>query len=85
MPKFTKEMCGEKHYQAKLDNRTVQLIRAETTRSAQEIAEYFGIHRQTVWDIRAGRTWKHLPVETPIDPRTGKPYPTQPAPTQEGN
>lgn len=38
-------------------------IRAQApTVSYRELAERYGVSRGTIGDIRAGRTWKHVPV-----------------------
>lgn len=55
---------GERHGQAKLSADTVQAIRklhGEQGTSARVLAHRFGIAHQTVGDILARRTWKHLP------------------------
>jgi hypothetical protein len=54
--------CGDKHPFAKLDARTVLEIRSLPERP-DEIARRYGLKPQTVKGIRAGRTWKHLPVD----------------------
>jgi hypothetical protein len=50
---------GEKHGMSKLTSETVRAIR-NTPGTDIEVAKVFGISRVTVYDIRIGKTWKHL-------------------------
>lgn len=52
-------MHGETHYQAKITTRIADEIRGSRERSVVLAARY-GISRQSVADIRAGRTWSKL-------------------------
>ena len=51
-----KDQIGEKHPHSKLTTEQVRAIRKDTRSTAQIGAEY-GVSRQTVRDILAGRTW----------------------------
>ena len=51
---------GESHGMVKLKGDEVLLIRANTTDSHRSIAITFGVSEQTICDIKARRTWKHL-------------------------
>ena len=51
--------CGEKHYAARLTEPQVREILASTG-PTREVAFQYGVARQTVYNIRSGRNWKHL-------------------------
>lgn len=54
---------GEKHPKAKLNEMQVRVIRRlieSKTMTSREIGEIFGVSRQTVNCIKAGRNWSHL-------------------------
>lgn len=50
---------GSANSNAKLTANDVILIRA-SEKSAQEIANEYGVGRSTIVNIRSGRTWKHI-------------------------
>lgn len=50
---------GEKHSQSKLSASQAAEILA-SDEPAQVLAERHGVHRNTIGDVRAGRTWTHL-------------------------
>lgn len=55
---------GEAHHWDKLTAEQVRAIRAAynpSKRNGAEVARQFGINRHTVYDIAAGRSWRHLP------------------------
>lgn len=58
---------GEKHGMAKLTNELVYRIRelATSPKLDKEIANSFGVTRETIRNIRIRRTWKHLPQPNP--------------------
>ena len=51
---------GSKHYFAKIDECVAGRIKAMHEKSTMALASMFGISRQSVADIRYGRTWKHV-------------------------
>lgn len=51
---------GEKHPQSKLTQNQVIEIKQHLEISTKEFAQRFNVSYQAVWDIRAGRRWKHL-------------------------
>lgn len=60
--KLSDSQLGELNSSAKLKNEDIPKIRLMRTQghSAIEIGGSFGVSRQTINDIIAGRTWKHL-------------------------
>ena len=50
---------GETHHLAKLTTEQVRQIRAITGQSCRKIADTFGVHDVTIWEIRAGRKRKY--------------------------
>jgi hypothetical protein len=50
---------GEDHNQAVLKEQQVMEIRKDT-RSSSKVAKDYGVSLTTIWDIRSGKTWKHL-------------------------
>lgn len=50
---------GERHPQATVKEQTVRDIRAAEG-TGQQIADRFGVSKAVVYQIRSGRTWKHL-------------------------
>jgi DNA-binding XRE family transcriptional regulator len=54
---------GEKNHLAKLNITLVKEIRS-STKSAKELASLMGVSKQTIWHIRAGRTWASVSKET---------------------
>lgn len=52
-------ILGEMHYMALITADDARAIRASSERSVV-LGERYGISRQAVADIRAGRTWKHV-------------------------
>jgi hypothetical protein len=51
---------GSAHVAAKIDERVAALIKRARDTSTAALAAMFGISRQSVADIRYGRTWKHV-------------------------
>ncbi len=55
------KVSGEKHYLSKLDALAVVKIREmASTMSTKDLGKLFGVTRQTVRDVVAGRTWKSI-------------------------
>jgi hypothetical protein len=52
---------GEKVWNAKLAEADIPLIRRDQ-RSDYELGLVFGVSPSTIGDVRAGRTWKHVPL-----------------------
>src|SRR4249920_810317 len=53
---------GERHWHSKLTNDQVLAIRSRLADATdQEIANYYKVNRGTIFFIRRGITWKHLP------------------------
>ncbi len=57
--------AGETHWNVRLTERDVREIRCPSKRHFNNIqlAEHYGVDRQTIGDARAGRTWKHIPFD----------------------
>ncbi len=57
-----RQMHGEGHYIAKLNDQAVRIIHALIAggQSNRAIGERFGVSRATISDIRTGKTWKHI-------------------------
>ncbi len=53
-------LLGERHHQAKLTERDVLSIRADT-RKQREIAESYGVYLSTIRKIKGRVTWRHVP------------------------
>jgi hypothetical protein len=53
------KLRGVNHYQAKLTDETVLLIR-KSPESVHALAKQFGVSSWTVHDVRSGRTWAHV-------------------------
>lgn len=53
---------GEHRYNAKLSADDVRAIRAGATRGERDadLAKEFDVHRRAIWQIKAGRTWRHV-------------------------
>ena len=53
---------GEQHYAAKMSNKDAAFIKFGPRRlgDAQALADRFGVGRQIIYNIRAGRAWKHI-------------------------
>ena len=51
---------GAKHYQAKLNDDLVREIKSIQNPKLCQLAKTYNVHRQTIADILAGRTWKHV-------------------------
>ena len=56
------EPYGETHHSAKLTEDQAKAI-LKDTRSNRVTAKAYGVHAQTIQDIRSGRNWKHLKRE----------------------
>lgn len=54
-----KLFSGERHGQAKLSEQVAYEIKHSTSK-AKDVAAQYNISQWAVFDIRAGRTWKHL-------------------------
>jgi hypothetical protein len=56
-------ICGERHYLAKLTNRKVKDIRAAIANghTQRKIAEMFGVSQRLVHKIHKREAWKHVP------------------------
>lgn len=53
---------GETHGPAKLKEAQVKAIRRLSSKKTdKEIAKIYKMHHNTIWQIRTGRLWKHLP------------------------
>lgn len=50
---------GEAHGLSKLDSDKVVKIRADT-RGVAQIAEDYGVHRDTIKQVKARKTWRHI-------------------------
>ena len=50
---------GERHSQAKLNDDDVRSIKASSLPTPL-LATQYNVTRQTIWSIRAGRTWRHV-------------------------
>jgi len=55
----SKGAAGERHGRARLTDDEVQALRSSTETNS-EAAMRLGISYHTVWDIRRGRSWRHL-------------------------
>ncbi len=60
MYKKQRHSYGEDHYQAKLSEKDVLEIRANTTATFRGLAAQYGVDNGTISAIRYGRSWKHL-------------------------
>lgn len=52
---------GEGHWRARFTDEDVLLIRSMRHVSDRAMAERFGVNQSTIWRIRSGNRWKHLP------------------------
>jgi hypothetical protein len=50
---------GERNRNAKLSDDLVRLIRSTAGNTAQ-LAQWVGVNRATINDVRAGRSWRHV-------------------------
>ncbi len=59
---------GESHPLSRLTEDQARLAKACPTvkGSGAKMAKIFGVDKDTVYQIRAGRRWKHLPTPTPV-------------------
>lgn len=55
-----RHLFGEEAPHAKLTEESVRQIKGLPERRSAEVAQLFNISRQSIADIRAGRTWKHV-------------------------
>ena len=53
---------GERFWSARLKERDVRVVRWLLLRgwAASKIARLYSVHRDTIWNISAGKTWKHV-------------------------
>ena len=49
---------GERNPKAKLTWAAVETIRRERETPAAELAQRFGVHPKTIWEIRRGAAWR---------------------------
>jgi len=56
---------GAAHYKVKLTAADVHVIRARLAagESTYAIGRDFGVHAQTIWCIKSGKSWAHLPLD----------------------
>lgn len=62
---------GERNWTAKLTASDVIAIRERSLRGerAVTLAQEFGVDPVTIWSVKAGRTWRHIPVAAGEGPR----------------
>jgi len=60
-PEGTKPRVGELHGNAKLTEQKVREIKTSSEASGT-LAKEYGVKRITIWEIRSGRSWKHINV-----------------------
>lgn len=53
---------GEKHGMHKLTEAEVSYI-LQSSKEVSHLAQYFGVSRQTIKDIKSGKSWKHLTLK----------------------
>ncbi len=53
-------ICGELSYNSRLTDEKVRQILVDQ-RTGREIAEEYGVSEPTIWHIKRGRSWKHVP------------------------
>lgn len=55
-------VCGQKHYNSKLTEEQVILIRnlLEEGHGVRELGRLFNVGHQNISDIKLGKSWKHL-------------------------
>lgn len=51
---------GTKNGRAKLTEEDVRYIKQTNIKSGTALANYFGVTRKVIYNIRAGNTWKHV-------------------------
>jgi len=56
---------GERHGRALLNDGRVEYIGQRRNISAFKMANLFGVHKNTIYQIRNGKTWRHLKAENP--------------------
>lgn len=56
---FKGKANGSQHGCAKLTDKDVEVIRSNVSLSASQAAQRFGVTRQSITNIRSGRTWSH--------------------------
>lgn len=55
-----KKAKGQKHYLSKLTESEVHFIK-HVDMSERELAKAFDVNRSTIWAIRNGKSWRHVP------------------------
>jgi len=53
---------GVDHYKAKLTDDVVLYIRSRKSETTYALAKEYGLAQSTMWAIRTGKSWKHLPL-----------------------
>lgn len=53
---------GSKNHRSKLHESMISSIRRSIEHKIKDsdIAEAFGVHRKAIYDIRIGKTWRHV-------------------------
>ena len=55
-----RDVRGEQIGTSKLTAKEVLEIRAESKLSLREMGEKYGVDKSNIWQIRAGKAWRHL-------------------------